>query len=343
MKLLFSEFILQHVVLAGISTFSIVESCDGTSRKRSLPPPSSSRGRPPVPPPCPSATNDPGAASLSRSTPASTSLPTRSSPRRHGLHPSYTANAASPETSGLPRRDLHSTLRRAQNSHQRPRQQVAVSQVTNQSSQESVVSADLLEPSQQHGASQLPSDSHGEEYVPGTEPQMHYDDYSDYGNEADPRYSPRSQASGSSRPSSPTLSEQDADDVSLDAGTDYTFGDYSAPFDNAALEFEHHEKVMYFLRGKQITQQTRRAVEYSCLVEAGTRVTNDLPGDANVRNNLCKTKYLEVLKEFNAESDFESTELRSTMLRRFNNAKSDLDPKSLWKKYKDLTNDGVIT
>jgi hypothetical protein len=55
---------------------------------------------------------------------------------------------------------------------------------------------------------------------------------------------------------------------------DYCFGQFDGQYDMAAEDFGFHERVMHHLGGQRIDANNLLAVEFACILEAGTIVTD---------------------------------------------------------------------
>jgi hypothetical protein len=88
------------------------------------------------------------------------------------------------------------------------------------------------------------------------------------------------------------------------------------------------ERTIHFLEGRAITRLTRQAVERVIIIECGTAVTDDKTMDSISRNNMMLFMYQAHVKSF-ADQHFQPACLKSEMLTRNYNAKTNLNGKQL--------------
>lgn len=123
-----------------------------------------------------------------------------------------------------------------------------------------------------------------------------------------------------------------------DTGTDSTFDPHGPEFDTAVERFSAQERIIHFLHPNGINNTTRSSVERALIIQAGTIVTDDKTMDSNARNTLLVETYRQLIRGFE-DQVFQPLSIKEDMLVKLYQAKTDLNGKELWTKFKDIRAD----
>lgn len=158
-------------------------------------------------------------------------------------------------------------------------------------------------------------------------------DLSDAQNAADPN-------AFSSEALPPEEKNQDTEQNNQDSfGTDDGFENPHGPeFDTAAERYSFVERMIHFSYPYICDANTRVAWERAIIIQAGTIIIDDKTMDTNSRNQLLVETYKGLVRSF-PDSAFSSPELKEKMVSKLYNAKTELNGKQLWDKFKEVRND----
>lgn len=115
-------------------------------------------------------------------------------------------------------------------------------------------------------------------------------------------------------------------------GTDYVFGAYDEAKDSAAQEFSFHDRVVHYMRGRNVTEKNRAAVELCILCEAGTAVVNSGTTDDQGKATLIVSKYKEILSGFDS-SFFSSDSIKTKMSKCLKYSQGEFNGATMWTNY----------
>lgn len=117
--------------------------------------------------------------------------------------------------------------------------------------------------------------------------------------------------------------------------TDYCFSQFDVKYDMATEDFGFHERVMHHLGGRRIDANNRLAVEFACILEAGTIVTDKHTMESREIDVHFKEEYVRIIDGFNPE-DFQERALQSVMRHKLYRANKPLQGHRLKKKFREI-------
>ena len=117
--------------------------------------------------------------------------------------------------------------------------------------------------------------------------------------------------------------------------TDYCFGQFDGEYDMAAEDFSFHERVMHHLGGRRIDTNNRLSVEFACILEAGTIVTDKHTMESREIDLHFEEQYVQIIDGFNPE-DFQERSLQSVMRNKLYRANKPLQGHRLKKKFREI-------
>jgi hypothetical protein len=119
-----------------------------------------------------------------------------------------------------------------------------------------------------------------------------------------------------------------------DNDTTYHLDDDAFENDYAAENYSFHDRVIYFLGGNSINSTSRKSVEITMLIEAGTIVTDEPTTDVKHRAQMMHEKYVELVEKF-PPNNFNPPELKTLMKTKLYQSKQPLNGERLWTKFND--------
>ena len=133
------------------------------------------------------------------------------------------------------------------------------------------------------------------------------------------------------------LNENDEEDNEESGNKEAGIGlflSHSGESDYTVADFSVQQRVMHFL-GAHIDRTNRSNVETCLLIEAGTAVINERSTTAEIRNEMMKDKYVNLVRQFRHE-DFVSSRLQDDMMLKFFYGKSGgFTGYKLWQKFEE--------
>jgi hypothetical protein len=117
--------------------------------------------------------------------------------------------------------------------------------------------------------------------------------------------------------------------------TDYCFGQFDGEYDMAAEDFSFHERVKHHLGGRRIDPNNRLAVEFCCILEAGTIVTDKHTMESREIDRHFEEEYVRIVDGFSPE-DFQERSLQATMRHKLYRANKPLQGHRLKKKFREI-------
>ncbi len=117
--------------------------------------------------------------------------------------------------------------------------------------------------------------------------------------------------------------------------TDFCFGQFDGEYDMAAEDFGFHERVMHHLGGRRIDQNNRLALEFCCILEAGTIVTDKHTMESREIDLHFEEEYVRIVDGFSPE-DFQERSLQATMRHKLYRANKPLQGHRLKKKFREI-------
>ena len=117
--------------------------------------------------------------------------------------------------------------------------------------------------------------------------------------------------------------------------TDFCFGQFDGEYDMAAEEYSFHDRVMHHLGGRRIDTNNRLAVEFACILETGTIVTDKHTMENKEIDFHFEEEYVRVINGFKSE-DFQERALQNTMRHKLYRANKPLQGHRLKKKFREM-------
>ena len=117
--------------------------------------------------------------------------------------------------------------------------------------------------------------------------------------------------------------------------TDYCFSQFGGEYDMAAEEYSFHDRVMHHLGGRRIDANNRLAVEFACIIETGTVVTDKHTMESKEIDAHFEEEYIRVIDGFKTE-DFQERALQHTMRHKLYRANKPLQGHRLKKKFWEI-------
>ena len=117
--------------------------------------------------------------------------------------------------------------------------------------------------------------------------------------------------------------------------TDYCFSQFGCEYDMAAEEYSFHDRVMHHLGGRRIDANNRLAVEFACIIETGTIVTDKHTMESKEIDVHFEEEYVRVIDGFKTE-DFQERALQHTMHHKLYRANKPLQGHRLKKKFREI-------
>jgi hypothetical protein len=132
--------------------------------------------------------------------------------------------------------------------------------------------------------------------------------------------------------------EREEDEDSTEESGTGLFAPNSGEGDYTVSDFPVQQRVMHFL-GETINRSNRSNVETCLLIEAGTAVINERTTSAEIRNEMMKDKYVNLVRQFRRE-DFDSSSIQDDMaVKLFHGKSGGFTGYKLWRKFEESRRD----